>query len=51
MRAEWEKIVPHWARENTPSAQVSAFGEHLMFREQSTKFNRLLFEFAGWCIS
>jgi len=33
MRADKAEIVAHWAPGNTPSAQVIAFGEHLMFWE------------------
>ena len=49
MRAGKEKIVTRWARENTPSAQVSAFGEHLMFWERADQFNYALNEFAQRC--
>jgi len=44
-----EKIVSDWARENTPSAQVTAFGEHLMFWERADEFNHVLTEFARQC--
>jgi hypothetical protein len=51
MRADQEKMVAHWARENTPSAQVAAFGEHLMFWERAAEFNQLLTEFTRRCIA
>lgn len=51
MRADRERVASDWARENTPSAQVSAFGEHLMFWEQADEFNRQLSAFAQQCIA
>jgi non-heme chloroperoxidase len=51
MRADQGKMVAHWARENTPSAQVAAFGEHLMFWERAAEFNQLLTEFTRRCIA
>lgn len=49
MRADRERVALDWARENTPSAQVTAFGEHLMFWEQADEFNRQLSAFAQRC--
>jgi len=49
MRADKEEIVARWARENTPSARVLAFGEHLMFWERADQFNHALTEFALRC--
>jgi hypothetical protein len=49
MRADQEEIVTRWARENTPSAQVAAFGEHLMSWERVDHFNHVLTEFARRC--
>jgi hypothetical protein len=49
VRADQEEIVTRWARENTPSAQVAAFGEHLMFWERADQFNHVLTEFARRC--
>ncbi len=43
------EIVANWARRNTPSAQVQAFGEHLMFWERAETFNTALIEFARRC--
>ena len=49
IRDGWDKRVADWARKNTPSARVQAFGEHLMFWERADRFNRELTEFAGKC--
>jgi len=49
MRAGQQEIVVRWARENTPSAKVAAFGEHLMFWERADQFNPVLAEFARHC--
>ncbi len=49
VRADQQEVVAHWARENTPSARLEAFGEHLMFWERAPEFNRLLTDFALQC--
>lgn len=48
VREEWEEVVSNWARENTPSARVEAFGKHLMFWERPEQFNEVL---AGYLTS
>jgi non-heme chloroperoxidase len=45
VRKDQEKIVNDWAQTHTPSAQVAAFGEHLMFWERADEFNKALSEF------
>jgi pimeloyl-ACP methyl ester carboxylesterase len=49
MRAGQGKVAADWARQNTPSARVQDFGEHLMFWERADEFNAALAEFAGKC--
>lgn len=49
LRAGQAQVVETWARENTPSASVQAFGEHLMFWERAAEFNDALLQFAGRC--
>ena len=49
MRAESVESVARWAGENTPSAQVVGFGEHLMFWERPEQFNEVISEFARRC--
>jgi hypothetical protein len=49
LRAGQQKKVSDWVRQNTPSAQVTAFGEHLMFWERADEFNPVLTEFARQC--
>ena len=46
MRADLGEKVTRWRDNNTPSAEVHAFGEHLMFWERAEKFNRILETFA-----
>ena len=38
-------VVATWCSEHTPSAQLAAFGKHLMFWERHTQFNALLQRF------
>ena len=45
VRAEQQQIVSNWCKRNLPSAHISAFGEHMMFWEQSDRFNQELVEF------
>ena len=45
VREEWGEIVSNWARENTPSARVEAFGKHLFFWERSDQFNSVLSDY------
>ena len=42
MRAELGEKVIRWRDLNTPSAEVHAFGEHLMFWERAELFNHIL---------
>ena len=49
MRAGRDAVSADWARANTPSARVQAYGEHLMFRERAERFNRDLREFVAGC--
>ena len=49
LRESQLQVAADWARVNTPSARVQAFGEHLMFWEQAEKFNAALVEFAQDC--
>ena len=49
VRKQQEEVVSHWARNNTPTAQVIAFGEHMMFWERPQEFNPLLHDFADLC--
>ncbi|MCP4874905.1 MAG: alpha/beta hydrolase [Gammaproteobacteria bacterium] len=49
VRADHEKKVNDWAFNNTPSARVQAFGEHLMFWERAAEFNAALAEFMRRC--
>lgn len=44
---ELGSVVRAWARENTPAAQVEAFGKHLMFWERAEQFNTMLARFVG----
>ena len=45
VRAEQEKVVSQWAKNNTPLARIKAFGGHMMFWEEPDRFNRLLDEY------
>jgi len=45
VRADQQEVVSNWCKQNLPSARISAFGEHMMFWEQSKRFNRELSEF------
>ena len=45
-----DQVVAEWAHNNTPSASVDAFGEHLMFWERADRFNQALAEFVDKCI-
>lgn len=45
-----DRVVADWARKNTPSASIDAFGEHLMFWERADQFNKLLVEFVASCL-
>ncbi|TNF90124.1 MAG: alpha/beta hydrolase [Gammaproteobacteria bacterium] len=49
MRDGRDAVVADWARDNTPSARVQAYGEHLMFWERADRFNRDLREFVDAC--
>ncbi len=49
LREDQLEIVENWAHQNTPSAEVQAFGEHLMFWERAATFNAALVEFAQRC--
>jgi non-heme chloroperoxidase len=42
MREEWKDIVSNHAAENLPSANVVAFGKHMMFWDQPEAFNNEL---------
>lgn len=42
MRAEWRETVTRWARSHTPSADVEAFGKHMMFWERPDEFNAVV---------
>lgn len=44
-------VVADWARANTPSASVDAYGEHLMFWERADQFNQALVDFIEKCSS
>ena len=45
MRAELRTKVNQWRNRHTPSAEIHAFGEHLMFWEKAEQFNRILENF------
>ncbi len=45
VRAQQQQIVTTWCNQNLPTAQISAFGEHMMFWEQSERFNQELCRF------
>ncbi|MCP4387381.1 MAG: alpha/beta hydrolase [Gammaproteobacteria bacterium] len=49
MREGSQAVVADWARKNTPSASVDAFGEHLMFWERAHQFNQALVAFIEKC--
>ena len=49
VRADQQEIVTAWARRHTPTAQIDAFGEHLMFWERAEAFNNALVNFARHC--
>jgi len=51
VRNEIGELVSDWASRYTPTAQVHALGEHLMFWERSDEFNRILTEFLKGCNS
>jgi len=51
MRDGRDRVVSEWARDNTPSARVQAYGEHLMFWERAAQFNRELDEFVVACLA
>ena len=43
--AKQDTVVSGWAEINTPTARVEAFGGHMMFWEQSERFNQILDEY------
>jgi len=45
VREEWQQVAAAWARDNTPTANVVAFGKHMMFWERAGQFNAVLREF------
>ncbi len=45
VRDEWNDIVGGFAAEKLPSAQVVAFGKHMMFWDQADRFNAELADF------
>ena len=49
MRDGRRRAVADWARNNTPSASVDTFGEHLMFWERAPRFNQALVDFIQKC--
>ena len=51
VRSDQKDIVANWAKTNTPTARVDAYGEHLMFWERADEFNADLIEFARHCAS
>lgn len=42
VREEWRDLATQWASRNTPSAEVVAFGKHMMFWERPEEFNAVL---------
>lgn len=50
VRKEQGEIVTRWADEFTPNAEVTAFGEHMMFWERAQQFNRVLVDFLKTCV-
>ena len=42
VNADWAEIVGTWAKVNTPSAKVVAFGKHVAFWEHPDQFNSAL---------
>ncbi|MFT5504006.1 MAG: non-heme chloroperoxidase [Gammaproteobacteria bacterium] len=46
MREDQLEPVNNWRLKHTPSAEIQAFGEHLMFWERPEQFNRVLLAFA-----
>ena len=49
VRASQESVVATWREQNTPEVPMTAFGEHLMFWEQSERFNESLDQFLLRC--
>ena len=45
VRDEWASIVESWRNKNTPSAQLTSMGRHLMFWEHHSEFNQILEDF------
>jgi len=45
VRTEVEDVVVDWANQNTPSATVEAFGQHLLFWEFSEQYNKVLADY------
>jgi pimeloyl-ACP methyl ester carboxylesterase len=45
VRDEWASIVESWRKKNTPSAQLTSMGRHLMFWEHHSVFNQILEDF------
>lgn len=44
-REEWQSVVEGYATVNLPSAEVEAFGKHMMFWDQADRFNKTLKRF------
>ncbi len=45
VRAEVKNVVKAWAKQQTPSATVVAFGEHMLFWEFPEKYNKVLTDY------
>jgi pimeloyl-ACP methyl ester carboxylesterase len=45
VREEWRDVVTTWRDAHAPSADVAAFGKHLMFWERNREFNEVLARF------
>jgi len=45
IREDWKDIVPPWVAKNTPSADITVFGKHMMFWERASEFNAALDKF------
>ncbi len=45
VRAEVKDVVESWAKQNTPSAKVASFGNHLLFWEFHEKYNKVLADY------
>lgn len=50
VRKNQYEVVTKWCADNLQTARISAFGEHMMFWEQSERFNAELQDFLKTCV-